>query len=113
MSSCLAHDGSPDRLDNDRDQSCQVIHNGRDADESVGENPFLCINVVGNSRVKSEFEVLQLLGKGGFGSVVKVSGCYTLIEPLSVVCIGNYTVREVLMKNRTRVWRNVYNTASA
>ena len=22
-------------------------------------------------------------------------------------------VREVLMKNRTRVWRNVYNTASA
>ena len=29
------------------------------------------------------------------------------------VCIGNYTVREVLMKNRTRVWRNVYHTASA
>ena len=29
------------------------------------------------------------------------------------ICIGNYTVREVLMKNRTRVWRNVYNTASA
>ena len=29
------------------------------------------------------------------------------------VCIGNYTVPEVLMKNRTRVWRNVYNTASA
>ena len=27
--------------------------------------------------------------------------------------IGNYTVREVLMKNRTRVWRNVYNTANA
>ena len=27
--------------------------------------------------------------------------------------IGNYTVREVLMKNCTRVWRNVYNTASA
>jgi hypothetical protein len=23
--------------------------------------------------------------------------------------IGNYTVREVLMKNRTRVWRNIYN----
>ena len=30
-----------------------------------------------------------------------------------IICIGNYTVREVLMKNRTRVWRNVYNTASA
>ena len=30
-----------------------------------------------------------------------------------LICIGNYTVREVLMKNRTRVWRNVYNTASA
>ena len=29
------------------------------------------------------------------------------------ICIGNYTVREVLMKNRTSVWRNVYNTASA
>ena len=26
-----------------------------------------------------------------------------------VICIGNYTVREVLMENRTRVWRNVYN----
>ena len=25
-----------------------------------------------------------------------------------VISIGNYTVREVLMKNRTRVWRNVY-----
>ena len=32
---------------------------------------------------------------------------------LGIICIGNYTVREVLMKNRTRVWRNVYNTASA
>jgi hypothetical protein len=30
-----------------------------------------------------------------------------------VICIGNYTVREVLMKNSTRVWRNIYNTASA
>ena len=29
------------------------------------------------------------------------------------ISIGNYTVREVLMKNRTSVWRNVYNTASA
>ena len=28
------------------------------------------------------------------------------------ICIGNYTVREVLMKNHTRVWRIVYNTAS-
>ena len=28
------------------------------------------------------------------------------------ISIGNYTVREVLMKNRTRVWRNVYNTTS-
>ena len=27
--------------------------------------------------------------------------------------VGNYTVREVLMKNRTRVWRNVHNTARA
>ena len=30
-----------------------------------------------------------------------------------LISIGNYTVREVFMKNRTRVWRNVYNTASA
>ena len=29
------------------------------------------------------------------------------------ISIGNYTVREVLMKNRTRVWQNVYNNASA
>ena len=26
-----------------------------------------------------------------------------------IISIGNYTVREILMKNRTRVWRNVYN----
>ena len=25
-----------------------------------------------------------------------------------MISIGNYTVREVLMKNRTRVWQNVY-----
>ena len=37
----------------------------------------------------------------------------SLISLGILVCIGNYTVREVLMKNRTRVWRNVYNTASA
>ena len=30
-----------------------------------------------------------------------------------LVNLRNYTVREVLMKNHTRVWRNVYNTASA
>ena len=35
------------------------------------------------------------------------------ISSLSVISVGNYTVREVLMKNRTRVWQNVYNTASA
>jgi hypothetical protein len=29
------------------------------------------------------------------------------------ISIGNYTVREVLMKNRTSVWRNIYNTARA
>ena len=29
-------------------------------------------------------------------------------EILIIVSIGNYKVREVLMKNRTRVWRNVY-----
>ena len=39
-------------------------------------------------------------------------GCKNLAQQ-SIVSIGNYTVREVLMKNRTRVWRNVYNTASA
>ena len=31
----------------------------------------------------------------------------------AVISIGNYTVREVLMKNRTSVWRNVYNIARA
>ena len=29
------------------------------------------------------------------------------------ISIGNYKVREVVMKNHTCVWRNVYNTASA
>ena len=76
LSTYLANDGAPDKLDSDQDQSAQAIHNGRDADDSVGEIPFLCANVVGNSRVKSEFEVLQLLGKGGFGAVVKVSGWF-------------------------------------
>ena len=32
---------------------------------------------------------------------------------LNIISIGNYKVREVLMKNRTCVWRNVYNAASA
>ena len=32
-------------------------------------------------------------------------------ESKVVISIGNYTVREVLMKNRTPVWQNVYNTA--
>jgi hypothetical protein len=27
--------------------------------------------------------------------------------------IGNYTVREVLIKNRTRVWRNIYNSRTS
>ena len=49
-------------------------------------------------------------GDTGFGSQSRI-----VIEgvPPPQVCIGNYTVRKVLMKNRTRVWRNVYNTASA
>ena len=37
----------------------------------------------------------------------------TIDFKMDVISIGNYTVREVLMKNRTRVWRNVCNTASA
>ena len=39
--------------------------------------------------------------------------CKWIKEHKNGISIGNYTVREVLMKNRTRVWRNVYNTASA
>ena len=41
--------------------------------EPVSETPFSCVNVLGKSRLKNEFEVLQWLGKGGFGSVVKVN----------------------------------------
>ena len=41
------------------------------------------------------------------------STSYITIIIIISCSIGNYTVREVLMKNRTRVWRNVYNTASA
>ena len=40
------------------------------------------------------------------------NGTHKVFSP-HCISIGNYTVREVLMKNRTRVWRNVYNTASA
>ena len=45
--------------------------------------------------------------KNNFGSLTATTALNT------VICIGNYTVREVLMKNRMRVWRNVYNTARA
>jgi hypothetical protein len=66
----------PDRVETDRDQLGLVNQNGHDGDDSVGEIPFLSVNVVGTSRVRSEFEILQWLGKGGFGSVVKVCrGC--------------------------------------
>ena len=47
-------------------------------------------------------------------SICPYSQCsVTTIYQSYDISIGNYTVREVLMKNRTRVWRNVYNTASA
>ena len=36
-----------------------------------------------------------------------------LAKVMLPVSIGNYTVQEVLMKNHTHVWRNVYNTVSA
>ena len=36
-----------------------------------------------------------------------------LAKAMLPISIGNYTVREVLMKNHTHVWRNVYNTVSA
>ena len=32
---------------------------------------------------------------------------------MNPICTGNHTVREVLIKNRKRVLRNVYNSASA
>ena len=53
---------------------------------------------------------------GGSDDKIKVMTTLMRIDEnmmKSVIGIGNYTVREVLMKNRTRVWRNVYNTASA
>ena len=35
---------------------------------------------------------------------------FVLLEILNhMIIIGNYTVLEVLMKNHTHVWRNVYN----
>ena len=53
-----------------------------------------------------------------FYNILKYTDLHNLkyIEKIYIsnqLSIGNYTVREVLMKNRTRVWRNVYNTASA
>ena len=50
-------------------------------------------------------------------NIAKLRNCVSTRDvhktSINEICIGNYTVREVLMKNRTRVWRNVYNTASA
>ena len=40
--------------------------------------------------------------------VLLISQSYSSNFAVHVISIGNYTVREVLMKNRTRVWRNVY-----
>ena len=68
----MPNDDISERVESDRDQSGQAKQNGHDDDESVGEIPFLSANVAGNSRLRSEFEVLQFLGKGGFGSVIKV-----------------------------------------
>ena len=47
------------------------------------------------------------------GETTMCQGFASRLHHSKVISIGNYTVREVLMKNRTRVWRNVCNTASA
>lgn len=62
----------PDMSEADRDKLGQINQTGDDSIEFVREVPFLYANVIANTRVRREFEILQSLGKGGFGSVVKV-----------------------------------------
>lgn len=43
--------------------------------DSLVESPEISANVHTSSRLKTEFEELEVLGKGGFGDVVKVIAC--------------------------------------
>jgi hypothetical protein len=55
-----------DRVAEERDET--------DGDNCMGEPPYWRGDVVGHSnRLEEDFEVLELLGKGGFASVRKVS----------------------------------------
>ncbi|XP_028409017.1 eIF-2-alpha kinase GCN2-like [Dendronephthya gigantea] len=106
--SSLANNVIPNGMESDKNQSCQVNDTGNYADNSVREIPFLRASVVGNSRVRNEFEVLQWLGKGGFGSVVKVKnkldGCFYAIKrvPLNPksVQFNRKITREVKLLSR-------------
>jgi hypothetical protein len=45
-----------------------------DGDNCMGESPYRRRDIVGHSnRLRKDFDVLESLGKGGFGSVRKVS----------------------------------------
>ena len=51
--------------------SLHEVGNDKDADISIPEPRSYDVHL-GLSRLRSEFEVLDFLGKGGFGSVTKV-----------------------------------------
>ena len=53
---------------------CVIPINNPEPQEPIPDFCFFT-GVAGKSRIKSEFEQLQFLGKGGFGNVIKVSIC--------------------------------------
>ena len=104
-------------------QKCNRRHHSSICDNRVNESDnssvLLTASSAGNSIVTYPVVIVKVNGvkcrallDTGAGNSYASSGLIDLInsKPIS---IGNYTVREVLMKNRTSVWRNVYNTASA
>ena len=65
------------------DEQSLAQENAGSSVHSLSEIPFSCVNVFsGKSRINSDFEVLQLLGEGGFGSVVKVRCSWSFVLKL-------------------------------
>ena len=50
-----------------------VVEQVEDEEDPTAVIPFIPTSDGGQSRLKSEFEILRWLGKGGFGDVIKVS----------------------------------------
>ena len=46
------------------------------------------------------------------GVIIKNMAVVMMGLKMGAISVGNYMVREVLMKNRRRVWQNIYNSTS-